>query len=101
MSDIVQRLRAAAGERYSEGVNKGGTAGLLEDAAHEIDRLRNENDTAPPADVPQGWALVPVEPTHDMCLSGNSLLPSHVIGSDVVYRAMLSAAPQPSNEGKA
>jgi hypothetical protein len=49
MSDIAQRLRAAAGERYSEGANKGGTAGLMECAADEIDRLdrlRQERDEA-------------------------------------------------------
>jgi len=46
MDDIAQRLRATAGERYSEGANKGGTAGLLEDAAHEIDRLRARLDEA-------------------------------------------------------
>ncbi|HHB6534174.1 TPA: hypothetical protein ACN787_002755 [Citrobacter freundii] len=63
--------------------------------------------------VPDGWVMVPVEPTEDMCNV------SH-IGVDVytglarddeyysiggvcaakVYRAMLAAAPQPENESE-
>ena len=36
-------------------------------------------------------AIVPVEPTHDMCLAGNSLLPS-TINADEVWQAMIAAA---------
>ena len=39
----------------------------------------------------EGKAIVPVEPTHDMCLAGNSLLPS-THNADEVWQAMIAAA---------
>lgn len=39
----------------------------------------------------EGKVIVPVEPTHAMCLAGNSLLPS-THNADEVWQAMLAAA---------
>lgn len=138
MSDVVQRLRAVAGERYSEGANSGGTAGLLEDAATEIERLRtrlkelegqepvgeviatseqflspkmslyhNKRDclskgdklyAAPQPDpaVPEGYALVPAEPTTEMWSAAAGVIGEYGLFPRVicdVYEAMLYAAP--------
>jgi hypothetical protein len=43
--------------------------------------------------VPQGWKLVPVEPTREMKRAGMS--ERHDDLSRSVYQAMLAAAPQP------
>ncbi len=69
--------------------------------ADEIDRLRRrvaelENHIEDlrylraPADAPDGWKLVPVEPTEDMLFSAEM---SRVRGYRDLYSAMLSAAP--------
>ncbi|WP_431482271.1 hypothetical protein [Pseudomonas solani] len=47
--------------------------------------------SAPPAaGVPEGWRLVPVEPTPEMLEAGDGYL-----GTPATYKTMLSAAPQP------
>ena len=58
-------------------------------------------DMGNPVSVPQGWKLVPVEPTAEMlnawCEAENKTS-KHLHASDVMqagYRAMLAAAPQP------
>jgi hypothetical protein len=43
--------------------------------------------------VPDGFVLVPVEPTEDIKLTGNGVLRSPSISSTDIYKAMLSAAP--------
>jgi hypothetical protein len=43
--------------------------------------------------VPEGWQLVPVEPTHGMCQQCDSPRTAQAY-----YRAMLSAAPQPKGD---
>ncbi len=55
--------------------------------------------------VPEGWKLVPVEPTHEMRLAADKVDYEHFISKmpghaspqaasvDAVYRAMLNAAP--------
>lgn len=51
-------------------------------------------ETAPR--VPEGWKLVPVEPTNAMVYAQDKLLMRGVTrGSDEIYRAMLAAAPEP------
>ena len=42
--------------------------------------------------VPDGWVVVPVEPTDAMCDAGD--LPDTATAYDI-YKAMLAAAPQP------
>ncbi len=56
---------------------------------------------------PEGWKLVPVEPTREMMLAANKVDYEHFISQmpghastqaasvDAVYRAMLAAAPPP------
>lgn len=63
--------------------------GLAEQAA-EIESLRKDA-------VPEGWALVPIEPTNKML----STLHSAYINGDslcLAYCAMLSASPSPDSE---
>ncbi|HDX8367391.1 TPA: hypothetical protein RQN08_002639 [Aeromonas dhakensis] len=48
--------------------------------------------------VPEGWKLVPVEPTDQMFEAGNSAYWSTSTNHDAIiatYRAMLTAAPKP------
>ncbi len=49
--------------------------------------------------VPEGWKLVPVEPTGQMLKHGTLARTLGNGGSDKVYKAMLAAAPQPPKEG--
>lgn len=55
-----------------------------------------------PAAVPDGWKLVPTEPTPDMTLHGALSGVSHAggkfsqKGAEEVYKAMLAAFPQPA-----
>lgn len=55
-----------------------------------------------PAQVPDGWRLVPVEPTDDMCEAAWDSDAADYVGehkrihsASMAYKAMLSAAPQP------
>ena len=51
---------------------------------------------APPApSVPDGWKLVPVEPTPEMMRSGMNVPFNKAARHNAVYRAMLKEAPQP------
>ena len=53
--------------------------------------------TAPPApSVPDGWKLVPVEPTPEMMRSGANVPLNKAARHNAVYRAMLAAAPTPA-----
>ena len=49
--------------------------------------------------APEGWQLVPVEPTEEMCEAGANaplkVRQAEVTWIGVIYRAMLSAAPKP------
>lgn len=51
--------------------------------------------------VPEGWQLVPVEPTQAMIRAGwkVGLMGMDREGPQAVYRAMLDAAPSPSKQG--
>ncbi len=56
--------------------------------------------TAPPAPVlrvPDGWQLVPLEPTEEMNKAGWRAMNEHD-AINPTYRAMLAAAPEASNE---
>lgn len=56
--------------------------------------------TAPPAPVlrvPDGWALVPVEPTEDMLAAAKEWF-GLTTTAEGVYEKMLAAAPEDSNE---
>lgn len=48
---------------------------------------------APPAQVPDGWQIVPKEPTHGMCQQCDSPRTAQAY-----YRAMLAAAPKPTQQ---
>ncbi len=48
--------------------------------------------TSPPPAVPQGWKLVPIEPTPEMWKAG---LANLFIDIDAVWAAMLEKAPKP------
>ena len=52
---------------------------------------------APPAPiVPDGWKLVPVDPTQEMMRSGANVPLNKAARHNAVYRAMLAAAPTPA-----
>ena len=50
---------------------------------------------ASPASVPEGWKLVPVEPTDEMCGAAYSDRMVWNGGPRAIYEAMLAAAPTP------
>ena len=50
----------------------------------------------PAPSVPDGWKLVPVEPTPEMMRSGMSVPFNKAARHNAVYRAMLAAAPTPA-----
>ncbi len=51
--------------------------------------------------VPEGWMLVPVEPTQAQLSAGQTAwLADPMRRSTTLYRAMLAAAPQPVTEGE-
>ena len=61
--------------------------------------VRNTLASLRPADLaallPEGWKVVPVEPTEEMVMAGQSVSLPRPFG--VVYRAMLAAAPAPGD----
>ncbi|MFO7074184.1 hypothetical protein P3E18_28520, partial [Pseudomonas aeruginosa] len=51
--------------------------------------------------VPEGWKLVPIEPTQAQLSAGQTAwLADPMRRSTTLYRAMLAAAPQPVAEGE-
>ena len=50
----------------------------------------------PAPSVPDGWKLVPVEPTPEMMRSGMNVPFNKAARHNAVYRAMLAAAPTPA-----
>jgi len=79
----------------------GSNAQILNDAIAEIARLRSTSK----AEVPEGWQLVPKEPTEEMLLAAQRAVGDHSDPEDwledegreiaQVFRALLSAAPPP------
>lgn len=52
-----------------------------------------------PAPVsPEGWQLVPVEPTKEMSIAGCQVPLNKAARHNTVYRAMLSASPKPGSK---
>lgn len=45
--------------------------------------------------VPEGWKLVPLEPTREMMIAGEAESDSETATYESVFTAMLAAAPQP------
>jgi hypothetical protein len=70
--DLVNRLRREAG-----------TLATMYDAATEIERLRAERVT-----IPEGYAVVPVEPTMEMCLASPEA--AHV-DVQLIWASMIAA----------
>lgn len=71
---------------------------VLEERLHEaLERMAREVRAAlaQRQQVPEGWKLVPVEPTIGMCIAGDQARHnvSDLTRTPAVYRAMLSAAP--------
>jgi hypothetical protein len=48
--------------------------------------------------APEGWQLVPKEPTRDMLFAPNTIIQTY--GAGLIYSRMLSAAPEPPQERK-
>ena len=81
---------------YVTGVYGGHTTVAPIDAAQVL-RVGMALYTAPPApSVPDGWKLVPVEPTPEMMRSGMNVPFNKAARHNAVYRAMLAAAPTPA-----
>ena len=86
--------KAAKSDAYEAAHN----AGFVEASrilGKEIEQLRAAIVSAPR--VPQGWKLVPVEPTRGMIDAANQL-PENFPPMKRVYAAMLAAAPQPEGD---
>lgn len=72
-------------------------------ATDEIERLRQrvqELEPQPntnPAPIPEGWQLVPIEPTEEMRDEGREMYRNDGDELDI-YQAMLAAAPKPGGE---
>jgi len=50
--------------------------------------------------VPEGWKLVPIEPTHEMTERGAQEADWYAHNAQYCYKAMIDAAPQPPQEGE-
>lgn len=60
---------------------------------------RHEAQAQPAPSIPEGWKLVPIEPTYEMLEAGEGTFVPTYTGTPVsvpfdVYRAMLAAAPE-------
>ena len=61
-----------------------------------INRYENEsNSTIAESVIPDGYKLVPVEPTNEMCDDAFSFLGLTPVRASEVYRTMIAAAPEP------
>ena len=86
---------------YGLAALKSGDAGKV--SPSRSDKNYHELYTTPPLNhneqhmvVPDGWKLVPIEPTQDMVDAHIDGM--HLAGFSRAYRAMLSAAPKPESE---
>ena len=108
-TDLIKRLRIKAGMiQMGERIEWGSDSGLMYEAADVIEQLMARDEQYTPADMadqgaqgwrdgyawakgegcPEGYVMVPVEPTAEMLVAIN--WPNDPAG----YRAMLAAAPQ-------
>ena len=74
---------------------------VCEEISAELRRLAEENERLKAQAVPEGWKLVPIEPTPEMSKAGFRVAKMDVTGAWVTdaneaYHAMLNAAPQPA-----
>lgn len=87
-------IKTSNREQWIKGYNAAINDGMLLSPAQPV----NEPSNSPV--IPDGWKLVPIEPTAEMaqaardCHEGESFLPYSI------YRAMLAAAPAPAQEQK-
>ena len=56
--------------------------------------VRDMEDCKPECKVPDGWRLVPFEPTKEMSIAGCQVPLNKAARHNTVYRAMLAAAPE-------
>lgn len=89
--DMVQRVSQPY--KLREGVAALRNSGIEIDAVKVLD----ERDTGNSPVIPDGWQLVPVEPTLEMIKSGANAASTGMLIPEM-YRAMLAAAPQLEGE---
>ena len=68
---------------------------MLQDAIWAVVRVDHSVDANKMVAAPEGWQLVPVEPTEDMRLAMATHGVKHLEWAGDVYAAMLAAAPKP------
>lgn len=74
--------------RFQEAMLQNGNSPAQSDCCPEQDYIAPAQDGDSPV-IPDGWALVPEEPTHEMLEAGDEQF-----GTYDVYRRMIAAAPQ-------
>ena len=83
--------------RMSVAIENGEVAQLKQDCRnylHEVEQLKAQISAHDVASVPDGFVMVPAEPTDAMKLAGNDALAQHW-GAGDAYRAMLAASRLP------
>lgn len=93
LSVICHDCGAASGEVRKEILCSEFTVGDKQRATEEWNRRTS------PASVPEGYALVPVEPTDEMCGAAYNDRMVWNGGPRAIYEAMLAAAPTPPVQG--
>lgn len=58
------------------------------------EHMREMEECNPGFKVPDGWKLVPLEPTKEMSIAGCQVPLNKAARHNTVYRAMLAAAPE-------
>ena len=73
---------------------------LIEKSIDSIRDALEQPDARPPVMAPEGWKLVPVEPTDEMVEAGDHEIEKWGVdaSSSGAFRAMLAAAPQPQTD---
>jgi TnpA family transposase len=91
LKDIAWRLQYSIGGRYKD------------EAANVLRDIANEMEATNYPEIPEGWKLVPIEPTDEMLnhFSGTNfrnLNPSKMAEEIAAYSRMLAAAPSPKGD---
>jgi len=98
LREAVAALLAETGEPVAVGIvcNKESAKFLAYESMPKLNGWV-EVFTAPPPAVPQGWKLVPIEPTPEMCAAGDDCQDADPRMDDSPsyygYKAMIAAAP--------
>ena len=101
IEELEAQVRVMAGllrdaKPYMDHGNGAGVKGYIQ-ISKKIDAALAGKLPAPV--VPEGWQLVPVEPTEEMCEAGANaplkVRQAEATWIGVIYRAMLAAAPKP------